>query len=153
MLNHYNVHLITLFTYRVIHFVVINILGKSASLVQLMQLRDEFGNAVEVADMAVAVSLNWPQGQEPINPSQDLPQIEMAERRVQKSDTQGRVFFGDIHIVEGSGHAGSGSLESSIELELLFSASKLNGYDPAAYQHLCGNVSFALHSVWMHRCT
>ena len=93
-----------------------------------MQLRDEFGNAVEVPDIPVAISLGWPQGDPSVNPGQGLPKIEMAEREIQESDTQGRVFFGDVYIAEGTGHAKFGSHESSMELELAFSASKINGF-------------------------
>lgn len=88
-----------------------------------MQLRDQFGNAVEALDVSVTISLAWPAG---CSSDNGLPKLELAERKTQQSDAQGKVFFGDVYIAEGSGKVEAGA-EPSMELDLLFSAVSLSG--------------------------
>ena len=92
-----------------------------------VQLRDEFGNAVEALDIAVTVNLAWPGQESATAAGRELPLLEMAERQTQESDAQGRVFFGDIYIAEGTGRVEQGAPESPMELDLLFAAATTSG--------------------------
>ena len=92
-----------------------------------LQLRDEFGNAVEALDTAVTISLAWPEQQDAAAAGRELPLMEMSERQTQQSDAQGRVFFGDIYIAEGSGRVERGAPDSTMEMDLVFSAASPSG--------------------------
>ena len=83
---------------------------------------------MEALDVSVTVSLAWPEGQSPGRKQRELPQLELAERMTQVSDSQGRVFFGDVYIREGSGQVEPGSTEPTMEMELLFRAESSRGY-------------------------
>ena len=65
---------------------------------------------------------------------QEAPLLEMAERSTQETDCQGRAYFGDIYIQQGSGKASS----SGMELFLDFKADLPDRYVLAGckYQHL-----------------
>lgn len=92
-----------------------------------LQLRDRHGNSVEAPDVSVRVNLVWPEGQDLPRGHQELPELELAERSTQESDAQGRVFFGDVFIAEGTGKVEAGASEPSMELDLLFSATLPSG--------------------------
>ena len=90
-----------------------------------LQLRDEHGNAVEQAGVPVRIALDWPSGSAQEG---ELPTLELAERGTQKTDQQGRVFFGDVYVAEGTGRAASnevdGRNDAAMELQLSFSAGR-----------------------------
>lgn len=95
---------------------------------RLMQLLDELGNAVEALDVAVTISLAWPEQQGATAAGRELPRLEMAERQTQQSDAQGRVFFGDVYIAEGRGRVEHGAADPTMELDLIFAAASSSGY-------------------------
>lgn len=77
--------------------------------------------------MAVTISLAWPEQQGTIAAGRELPLLEMAERQTQQSDAQGRVFFGDVYIAEGTGRVESGAPDATMELDLVFAAASPSG--------------------------
>ena len=82
---------------------------------------------MEALDTAVTISLAWPEQQGATAAGRELPLLEMAERQTQQSDAQGRVFFGDIYIAEGSGRVEHGAPDSTMEMDLLFDAASASG--------------------------
>lgn len=72
------------------------------------QLRDVHGNAAEVGDVCVRLSLIWPDGGVAPRGS-ELPALDLSDEDVgQATDSRGRVFWQDVRICEGSGaHAGT----------------------------------------------
>ena len=80
---------------------------------------------MEQANVPVRIALDWQSGSAQEG---ELPQLELAERATQKTDQQGRVFFGDVHVAEGTGRAPGNEAEGegdvAMELRLSFSAGR-----------------------------
>jgi len=87
-----------------------------------LQVRDEYGNAVEEADILVSISLEWPSSGS--GDGGELPSLELAEGRTQQTDGQGRAFFGDVYIAEGSGRADVDENGAPLEMLLSFTAGR-----------------------------
>jgi hypothetical protein len=85
-----------------------------------VQVRDEYGNAVEEADIPVSISLEWASSAS--GDVGELPSLELAEGRTQRTDGQGRVFYGDVSIAEGSGRADVDENGAPLEMLLSFTA-------------------------------
>ena len=77
---------------------------------------------MEQANVPVRIALDWPSGSAQEG---ELPQLELAERATQKTDQQGRVFFGDVHVAEGTGRGPSNEAEGQddVAMELRLSCS------------------------------
>lgn len=88
-----------------------------------VQLRDAHGNAVEESGVAVEIDLSWLNREGSSGGQQ--PTLELSVAALQRTDEQGRVFFGDIYIaesaVQSSLEAGKSSSDMQ-ELELVVTA-------------------------------
>ncbi|KAK9820414.1 hypothetical protein WJX72_010046 [[Myrmecia] bisecta] len=106
-----------------------------------LQLRDAYGNVSPASGIPVRPQLQWDEESDAEARGCELPEIEgmnEEEDYSRATDERGRVFFGDLLVVEASGRAAGagGEASSSLECDLVFAVRGLpseHGHDPETW--------------------